>query len=312
MKKIKLPKVELKGRAKKFVVKTKIKSPAIMIVVGTVGVVGGTIMACRASMKLKDVLDEGKEAVNDIHEYAESDEAKEKGYTEKDEKKAVVIENVKTAGKVAKLYAPAVIVEAAGLGCMIGSNHILTKRNIGLAGAYAAVQKEFKEYRDRVVDRFGEDLDRELKHNITKAEYKEKETDEDGKTKTVKKSVDVAGDGTGYSGYSKFFDEASREFTGDPEHDKWYVLRGEELFNNKLRMNGFVFLNDIYDYFDIPRTKQGQTDGWVYDPEHPDAYPINFDIMNVEKEANRRFVNGYEPSILLEFKNCSYILDKIK
>lgn len=89
-------------------------------------------------------------------------------------------------------------------------------------------------------------------------------------------------------------------------------MRAEELFNNKLRTDGFVFINDIYDYLDIPRTQQGQTDGWVYDAEHPDAYPISFDIMNINKEANRRFVNGYEPVILLDFKNCRYILDKIK
>jgi len=268
-------------------------------------------MACRATMKLKPILDEGKEATNDIHEYASSDEAKEKGYTEKEETKAVVVENLKTAGKVVKLYAPAVAVEAVSIGCIVGSHKILTKRNVGLAGAYAAVQKEFKDYRDRVVERFGEDLDRELKHNITRTEYKEKETDENGKNKTVKKSVDVAGDGTGYSGYAKFFDEASREFTGDPEHDKWFLMRAEELFNNKLRTDGFVFINDIYDYLDIPRTQQGQTDGWVYDAEHPDAYPISFDIMNINKEANRRFVNGYEPVILLDFKNCRYILDQI-
>ena len=33
--------------------------------------------------------------------------------------------------------------------------------------------------------------------------------------------------------------------------------------------------------------------------------------MNINKEANRRFVNGYEPVILLDFKNCRYILDQI-
>ena len=88
MKKFQLPKITLKGKAKRIVVKAKIKSPTIMIVAGVTGVVGGTVMACRANMKLKPILDEGKEATNDIHEYAKSDEAKEKGYTEKEETKA--------------------------------------------------------------------------------------------------------------------------------------------------------------------------------------------------------------------------------
>lgn len=89
MKKFQLPKITLKGKAKRIVVKAKIKSPTIMIVAGVAGVVGGTVMACRATMKLKPILDEGKEATNDIHEYASSDEAKEKGYTEKEETKAI-------------------------------------------------------------------------------------------------------------------------------------------------------------------------------------------------------------------------------
>ena len=103
MKKFQLPKITLKGKAKRIVVKAKIKSPTIMIVAGVAGVVGGTVMACRATMKLKPILDEGKEATNDIHEYASSDEAKEKGYTEKEETKAVVVENLKTAGKVKEI-----------------------------------------------------------------------------------------------------------------------------------------------------------------------------------------------------------------
>lgn len=308
MKKIQLPKVNLKGNMKRVAVKAKIKSPTIMIVGGIAGVVVGTVMACKATMKLKPILDENKEAVDDIHQYMNEDVFEE--YTEKDEKKAVTIEHLKTAGKVVKLYAPAVAVEVVSIGCIVGSHKILTKRNVGLAGAYAAVQKEFKDYRDRVVDRFGEDLDRELKYNISKAEYKEKETDESGKTKTVKKSVDVT-DENGCSGYAKFFDEASRNWTKDPEHNKWFLNNAERYFNDKLRIDKFVFLNDIYDYLDIPRTQQGQTDGWVYDAENPEDSCISFDIMNVHKEANRRFVNGYEPVVLLDFKNCHYILDQI-
>ena len=118
-------------------------------------------------------------------------------------------------------------------------------------------------------------------------------------------------DENGCSGYAKFFDEASRNWTKDPEHNKWFLNNAERYFNDKLRIDKFVFLNDIYDYLDIPRTQQGQTDGWIYDAENPEDSCISFDIMNVHKEANRRFVNGYEPVVLLDFKNCHYILDQI-
>ena len=41
---------------------------------------------------------------------------------------------------------------------------VLVKRNIALAAAYTAVDKSFKEYRGRVIERFGKELDRELKY----------------------------------------------------------------------------------------------------------------------------------------------------
>ena len=125
MKKIQLPKVNLKGNMKRVAVKAKIKSPTIMIVGGIAGVVVGTVMACKATMKLKPILDENKEAVDDIHQYMNEDGSEE--YTEKDAKKAVTIEHLKTAGKVVKLYAPAVAVEAVSIGCIVGSHKILTK-----------------------------------------------------------------------------------------------------------------------------------------------------------------------------------------
>ena len=60
---------------------------------------------------------------------------------------------------------------------------------------------------------------------------------------------------------------------------------------------------------DIPRTKAGQIVGWVYDPEHPvgDNF-VDFRIYETNKESNRRFVNGYEPTILLDFNVDGNIL----
>ena len=46
----------------------------------------------------------------------------------------------------------------------------------------------FKEYRNRVIDRFGKGLDRELKYDIKAETIQEKITDEKGKEKTVEKT----------------------------------------------------------------------------------------------------------------------------
>ena len=75
----------------------------------------------------------------------------------------------------------------------------------------------------------------------------------------------------------------------------------EAHFTNKLKYGreGRVFLNDVYDYLGIDRTKAGQIIGWVYDPENPDK-EIDFGLYKTNR-ANQAFVNGYEPVVLLDF-----------
>ena len=149
----------------KFGFKMKKHSPEILAITGTIGIITSAVMACKATTKLNTILAESKVQIDQIHEYAETEGFSEK-YTEEDSKKDLTIVHVQTGVKLVKLYAPSVILGALSITAMLGSNHILRKRNIALAAAYTAVDKSFKDYRSRVVERFGEELDKELKYNI--------------------------------------------------------------------------------------------------------------------------------------------------
>ena len=138
--------------AHKVGLKVKKHSPEILVVIGVVGVVTSTVMACKATTKASDVIEEHKKEMDDIHFVAET---KPEKYSEEDFQKDTAIVYTQTAVKLAKLYAPAVAIGAVSIACIIGSHNILTKRNAALAAAYTAVDKTFKEYRNRVVDRFG-------------------------------------------------------------------------------------------------------------------------------------------------------------
>ena len=123
-----------------------------------------------------------------------------------------------SALKIAKLYAPSVALGVLSITAILTSNNIFRKRNIALAAAYTAVDKSFKEYRGRVVDRFGKELDNELRYNIKAKEVEEKVVDEKtGKEKTVKKTVNVS-ELDQYSDYAKFFDESC---AGCTSSDRW-------------------------------------------------------------------------------------------
>lgn len=290
--------------------KIKKHSPEILAVVGVVGVGATVVTACVATTKLNDILDETTDTIEKINETVANPDFADK-YSEEDATKDKVIVYTQTSVKIAKLYAPSVILGVASVGCFLTSHNILRKRNIALAAAYATVDKGFKEYRSRVVERFGEALDQELRFNVKAKEFEEVVINEKGEEEIVKKTVSVVDPNT-YSDYARFFDEACPGWSKDPEYNLTFLKRQQNFANEKLQTNGFLFLNDVYEMIGIPKTKAGQIVGWIYDEKNPvgDNF-VDFGIYDVNNEAKRDFVNGYERSILLDFNVDGNIWDKM-
>ena len=164
--------------------KLKKHSPEILVAAGIVGGVASAIMACKATTKLDAVLEESKENVDKIHGYVEENGYSEK-YTAEDEKKDLMIVYAQSGIKVAKLYGPSIVLGALSITSILAGHNITRKRNVALAAAYTAIDKGFKEYRGRVVERFGKELDKELRYNVKAVEVEETVVDEKGKEKTV-------------------------------------------------------------------------------------------------------------------------------
>lgn len=285
--------------------KLKKHSPEILVTVGTVGVVASTVMACKATLQLNDILEEAREDLQTVKDYMETEKFAE-NHTEEEGKRAVAQVYAQTGIKVVRLYAPAAIVGTASLAAIIGSHRIMRKRNVALAAAYKVVDTGFKEYRGRVVERFGEELDYELRHNIKAKEVTETIVDENGEEKTVTKIENVI-DGEP-SPYARFFDAGCVGWNDDAEDNLFVALSYQEYANKLLKSRGHVFLNEVYDLFGLPRTKAGQVVGWVYG--NGDS-KIDFGIHDLKREKNRDFVNGYENVILLDFNVDGPIYDLI-
>lgn len=281
-------------------------SPIILIVAGVVGVVAGTVMACHATLQAPDILKEHEKRLADIEECKTNDRIREEcNYTDDIAAKDTFLAYRKTCFAFAKLYAPAVFVSGASVAAIIGSHHILMQRNAALATAYSALAKTFKNYRGRVIERFGETVDQELKTGVKKQKIEETEVDpETGKEKKVKTEADVF-DGvlSDYSPYARFFDETCVGcWQKDPEYNLMFLRSQQKYFNDMLVTKGYVWLNQVYEALGMQITKEGQKIGWVYDPKDPElANYIDFGIYDIRRPAARKFVNGYERSILLDF-----------
>lgn len=281
----------------------KKNSPTILVVAGVVGTVVSAVMACRATLKVEEVLEETKEQSAQAHAVAESEEYADR-YSEEDLKNDLVTIYAKSGMQIAKLYAPSIVLGAVSIASILYSHKILSKRNVALASAYAVIEKGFKEYRGRVVERFGEQIDKELKYNIKAQEIEETTTDENGsevKTKVIKEVVDTYGL-EGYSEFARFFDRGNPYWEKDAEYNLHFLLQMQNWATEKLRRKGYLFLNEVYQAIGIPESKAGQVVGWIYDEENPIGdNVVDFGIHELHRKPNRDFVNGYEPTILLDF-----------
>ena len=140
-----------KKNLKHINLKVQKHSPEILMGLGIVGTVASAILACRATLKVNDILEEKKDTVNAIHACV-NDETVE--YSEEDKKKDLTILYAQTGVKLAKLYLPSVALGALSIASIISGYKILNKRNIALAAAYTVVDKGFKKYRRKRVNGF--------------------------------------------------------------------------------------------------------------------------------------------------------------
>lgn len=257
----------------------KKSSPNIMFVGGLAGVVTSTVLACRATLRLSEALPEMKADLEAVR--AETEDPAE-------QRRAIAMVYGLNAGKVAKLYSPAILVGGASVCALTGSHVTLTRRNAGLTAAYAAMASAYEEYRVRVQGELGGDREHELYRGGNSELVKTPE----GKQLQVDLSAPNK-----RSPYSCFFDEYSRNWQKQAEFNRLFVQVQQTYSNERLRAHGHVFLNEVYDLLGVPRTPAGAVAGWIYNSERGDSY-IDFGLDEPDSE---RFMLGWEQSVLLDF-----------
>lgn len=282
-------------------------SPEILAGVGVVGIVTSTVMACKATLKVHDILEEHKKEVESVEQVLADPTIPEEKYSIEDGKKDLVAINVRTGLKFVKLYGPAVVLGALSISSMLASNNILNKRNLALAAAYKIVDSDFKEYRERLVNRYGEETDRELLYGVEKVEVTE--IDEKGK-ETTTEIVKTSNPASEFTKYDRCFTTGCKGHTKDANYNRDFVRQAEIFAQRKLDSQGHLFLNDVYEMFGFQKTPAGQLIGWVKDG--PTSHGIvNFGVYNLKDEAATMFVNGDELSVWLKFNVDGVVYDLI-
>lgn len=283
-------------------------APKVLFVGGVVGMVGSTVLACRATLKLEEVLDQVEDDKAQAEQALEvvnaPDYTGEATYSMKEYQKDLHLIKVRGVAHVVKLYAPSVILGAASVAALTKSHNILKDRNLALAAAYTAVDSAFSRYRERVVEMFGEEMDHDIYYETESVDVVDEAT---GEVTTVTRAIDAPG-----SVYARFYDEeSSRNWSENPDVNMAFLRSAQNFVNDRLRMRGHVFLNEVYDELGLSHTKPGAIVGWRWNKDSGDDY-IDFGIWDTDKEVVLDFFNGREGAILLDFNVDGVIYDKIE
>lgn len=284
------------GIARSVLVAQK-NSPGILFGTGVVGMVGSTVLACRATLKMEEVLDEAKGKLDTARTLEHFK------YSDTDRKRDIAVIQFQTGVKIVRLYSPAIIVGGISIAALTRSHAILSRRNAALTAAYTALDKGFMEYRARVIDKYGEEVDQHLRYGTETVQIVDPKT---------KKKTEITRVAAGEpSIYARFFDNGSHSWNKEPEYNLIFLQCQQNYANDLLKSRGHVFLNEVYDMVGVPRSKAGAVVGWILSPNGETDNFVNFGVFDGRTEVARDFVNGREGAILLDFNVDGIIYDKI-
>ena len=289
-------------------------APEILLVAGTVVVVSSAVYACKQSIKAHDILEKANNDLTDVETAIEVSNKDE--YTPKDARNDRMKVYGRTLLGLAKCYGPAVIGGLIGFGMIFGGHKILKGRNIALTAAYSGLLAKYNDYRNRVIERLGEDEEFKLRSGME--ERIASIMDDEGNVIDEAKVNYIPDDGTDHSIYAKLFDEANSNWSRNPVANLTFLRAQQNFANEKLRAEGYLFLNDVYQSLGLPRTSEGQIVGWVWDPnneieDHVGDDYVDFGIYNelYKDAAKRDFINAAEPCVWLDFNVDGVIYDLI-
>lgn len=263
-------------------------SPELLVGAGVVGLLAAGVMAARATMKAKPVID----AVPDALEVIEFHGNNDNDYTPSLQRRDTIYVYRSTVLKLAKLYAPAITMAGVGVACVLGGHHLLRQRNVALAAAYKVLETSYGEYRKRVRTEVGDKRELEIYQDVREVET----VDEKGK-KVVKK---IHGPNAG-NGYGAVFDQLNPNYLENASLNLSFILSVQRWANIVLNIRGYMFLNEVYYRLGLPQTTAGQVVGWRSDGNGGVDGFIDFGIDNPDNEMARAFIRGDERAVWLDF-----------
>lgn len=247
----------------KFVTKTSLylkrNSSTILTFLGGVGVGLTAVLAAQETPKAIQMLEKAK---------------KKKGSDLTLAEKVVVM---------TPCYAPAIATGTATIVCIFSANVLNQKRQGQLTSAYAMLDNYHREYRKKLIELKGEEVDQEVRIAMARnyCDFHQIGLDTpDGKV--------------------VFYEEISGESIECYERE---VMDAEYHFNRNFVLRGYTSLNEFYKFLGLPETEYGDTVGWSVS----DGYAwVDFEHVLIDQD------DGGTPIYMIDFvfpPHSEYLMD---
>lgn len=287
-------------------------SPEILMGAGIVGMVVTVVTACKATLHAEEVLDHHARKMENIKK-AELYQDEENPYLPAEIQKDKVTTYVQTGVEFTRLYAPSVAIGSLSIACILVSNRILNRRYLGVIAAYNALSASYEQYRGRVREKYGEETDYEMRYGVKREKLETVELDENGKKVKKKEELEfIEGMPSDYARYwGKYLKNGvlNPNWEENPEYNLMFLKGVQAEAEYKLHSRGYLFLNEVYDLLGYDLSQLGSVVGWM-DDGNGDGY-VDFGLYSLNNRENRRFINGEDTTILLDFNCDGIIWDKI-
>ena len=268
-------------------------SPQLCVAGGIIFGVAAIYMTVTATLEAPKVLEK---AANDKEMIEETKTEHSDSYTDDNYKRDLMVVRKNTAVGLLKLYWKPATCFILSTALYLNAVHIINARYVSTLAALKLTQEALEKTRAELRER--DAIIGEAVNDIPP----------DNETKAVA-VVPEAKNPNDYSVYAKWFDCGNPQWSNTPEYNLLFLKSRQNYWNDVLQAKGHVFLNEVYKDIGIPETQAGQVVGWILGGEGDNF--VDFGIYDILSGKNRDFVNGIEPSILLDFNVNGVIYDMI-
>ena len=275
-------------------------SPYILSGIGAVSVGTGAVILVKKA-KQQEEFDE--DIQKEYYEKLDNIITGDVDENDKSYKKVTSKLNIWKARKYVRYYSVPTILISGGVMCMLSAMLIQTKRVKALSIAYTSLASAFNDYREKVKDKIGEQEEKDIYENTIR---------------NKKGEYIGCGKGNGIeneTSFSRLFGEGnSYLWTPETRLCVSTLKAAESNLNVRLRCEGFVTLNTVWEELGFKPSSEGMYLGWRFkegDPVYGSTY-INLGYSGPKNEEKCNYLkNCWKEELWVDVIPPHTLIDKM-